>query len=182
MIKKLLSTMLLLSISGQLQCKRTKHTDDLIQQRVPTHETTPDLKKQSAPIAESVLDTKIKWPDICSKYKNSVVQIYSYVNVFNLSDPSKTGSEQYIVAGTGFFISDDGYLLTNFHVISEAPVVEVRFPALGDQSFEVKIVGCFPEKDFALLKINSPVFLIAIHSNIFYRHCICLTQRTSCHY
>jgi len=99
-------------------------------------------------------NSKQKWPEICNKYKNSVVQVLSFINVFNLSDPSKTGSEQFVGSGSGFFISDDGYMLTNFHVVNEAPVIKVRIPALGEQNFDAEIIGCNPKKDFALLKLS----------------------------
>lgn len=147
MIKKLLSTALLLSILGQLECKRSTKSTTLINKSQESF-----LETKQAPAAEA--NVKVSWPEICTKYKNSVVQIYSYVNVFNLANPSKTGNKQYVICGTGFFISEDGYLLTNFHVIKEAPVVELRLPSAGDKGFEAENLGCYPEKDIALLKIK----------------------------
>ena len=55
-------------------------------------------------------------------------------------------------SGTGFLISDDGYVVTNFHVIDGADKVEVRH---DKERFTAKIVGRDPATDLALLKIDS---------------------------
>lgn len=56
--------------------------------------------------------------------------------------------------GTGFIWSDDGYIVTNFHVIANAGGAQVR---LADgATFDAEFVGGEPEKDIAVLKINAP--------------------------
>jgi serine protease Do len=56
-----------------------------------------------------------------------------------------------LAIGTGFIISDDGYLLTNHHVIDGADEVKVT---LSDRrEFKAKIVGSDPQSDVAVLKI-----------------------------
>ena len=53
--------------------------------------------------------------------------------------------------GTGFMISDDGYLLTNHHVVDGADEVKVK---LSDRrEFKAKVVGSDPQSDVAVLKI-----------------------------
>lgn len=55
--------------------------------------------------------------------------------------------------GSGVIISEDGYIITNDHVIDDAENVEVR---LNDKRvFEAKIVGKDPSTDIALLKIDA---------------------------
>lgn len=55
--------------------------------------------------------------------------------------------------GSGFIISDDGYILTNNHVIKDAEQVIVR---LNDRrELEATIVGSDPRSDVALLKIDA---------------------------
>ena len=55
--------------------------------------------------------------------------------------------------GTGFLISDDGYLLTNHHVVDGADTVQVR---LSDRrEFTAEVVGSDEESDVALLKIDA---------------------------
>lgn len=53
--------------------------------------------------------------------------------------------------GSGFIIGNDGYVLTNNHVIDEADKVTVR---LSDRrEIEAKVIGTDPRSDIALLKI-----------------------------
>jgi serine protease Do len=53
--------------------------------------------------------------------------------------------------GTGFLISEDGYLLTNHHVVEGATEVKVK---LSDRrEFQAKVVGSDPQSDVAVLKI-----------------------------
>jgi S1-C subfamily serine protease len=54
-------------------------------------------------------------------------------------------------SGTGFFITEDGYLLTNFHVVEDARQVKIR-TATG--TLEARIVAKSKGQDLALLKIE----------------------------
>ncbi|MDH5834762.1 Do family serine endopeptidase [Luteimonas sp. M1R5S59] len=54
--------------------------------------------------------------------------------------------------GTGFLISDDGYVLTNHHVIDSADEVKVTLSDLRE--FTAKVVGSDERSDVALLKIE----------------------------
>ncbi|UUQ66376.1 DegQ family serine endoprotease [Pseudomonas fuscovaginae UPB0736] len=54
--------------------------------------------------------------------------------------------------GSGFIISNDGYILTNNHVVADADEILVR---LADRSeLKAKLVGTDPRSDVALLKID----------------------------
>nr|WP_320135956.1 DegQ family serine endoprotease [uncultured Amphritea sp.] len=55
--------------------------------------------------------------------------------------------------GSGFIISEDGYILTNHHVVADADKVIVR---LSDRrELEAKIIGSDKRSDVALLKIDA---------------------------
>ncbi|TVR74763.1 MAG: Do family serine endopeptidase [Marinilabiliales bacterium] len=55
--------------------------------------------------------------------------------------------------GSGVIISEDGYIVTNYHVIENATAVEV---VLNDRrSYEASIVGSDPNSDIALLKVEA---------------------------
>ena len=55
--------------------------------------------------------------------------------------------------GTGFIISNDGYVLTNHHVVEGADTVTVK---LSDRrEFKAKVVGSDQQSDVALLKIEA---------------------------
>jgi len=55
--------------------------------------------------------------------------------------------------GSGFVISDDGYILTNHHVIDGADEIVVRFA--DRREFNARIVGKDRRSDLALLKIDA---------------------------
>ena len=55
--------------------------------------------------------------------------------------------------GSGFIISNDGFILTNHHVVHGADKIEVR---LSDKrSFDAKIIGSDRGSDIALIKIDA---------------------------
>jgi serine protease Do len=54
--------------------------------------------------------------------------------------------------GTGFVISDDGYVVTNYHVVENADKVEIRLS--NRERTTARIVGRDPATDLALLKID----------------------------
>jgi serine protease Do len=57
--------------------------------------------------------------------------------------------------GSGFLISDDGYILTNYHVIEGATKIKVN---LSDdrRDYPAEVVGSDPSTDLALVKIEVP--------------------------
>jgi serine protease Do len=55
--------------------------------------------------------------------------------------------------GSGFIISEDGYILTNNHVVADADEIMVRLPDRSE--LQAKLVGADPRSDVALLKIDS---------------------------
>lgn len=82
------------------------------------------------------------------------------------------------VAGTGFIITTDGYIMTNYHVIESAQKSEHKIQVLfkDKSSFEAKIVGFDEDNDVAVLKIDasdlSPVSIgnsddIAVGDSVF---------------
>ena len=60
--------------------------------------------------------------------------------------------------GTSVIISDDGYILTNHHVVKDTAELQVRLH--NKDQFTAKLVGSYPDTDVALLKIDAPYPLI----------------------
>ncbi len=56
-------------------------------------------------------------------------------------------------SGSGVIVSEDGYIVTNHHVIEKASKIEVILN--NKQGFEARLVGADPSTDLALLKIES---------------------------
>ncbi len=57
------------------------------------------------------------------------------------------------VQGTGFFITADGYILTNNHIAEDS--VKNIVTTLQGKEYEAKVVGLDPKTDLALLKIEA---------------------------
>lgn len=55
--------------------------------------------------------------------------------------------------GSGFIVSEDGYILTNNHVVEKAD--EVTVTLLDKEEFKAKVIGNDPKTDIALIKIES---------------------------
>ena len=56
-------------------------------------------------------------------------------------------------AGSGFIISDDGFIVTNNHVVEEAETIKITLS--NDKVYDAEVIGLDPRMDLALLKINS---------------------------
>ena len=54
--------------------------------------------------------------------------------------------------GTGFAVSEDGYILTNEHVIDDTMTITVVFP--DNKLFKAEVVEAFEQYDLALLKVE----------------------------
>jgi serine protease Do len=59
------------------------------------------------------------------------------------------------VGGTGFFISADGYVLTNNHLVEKDKTTRVTVTTLAGKEYDAKIVGTDPRTDLALLKVEA---------------------------
>jgi serine protease Do len=55
--------------------------------------------------------------------------------------------------GSGVIISDDGYIITNNHVVEDADNIEVKLN--DNRTFTAKLIGRDPTTDIALIKINA---------------------------
>lgn len=88
--------------------------------------------------------------DIVKKTADSVVEI--------ATEGVKTGSfaQQYVVkgAGSGVIISEDGYIITNHHVIEGANSVTVTLRD-GNTSYTAAVIGSDSDNDIALLKVDA---------------------------
>lgn len=74
----------------------------------------------------------------------------TYTNLFGQSSSTA-------VSGTGFVVTSDGYILTNYHVIEYAykSVYPVNVLFKDGTSYEATIVGVEEENDLAVLKIDA---------------------------
>lgn len=93
------------------------------------------------------------WQNIQEESRDAVVYISVVAKKFNWQNPYIAGNPQQF-SGTGFFIDQDGTILTCSHVIEDAFSVFITIPALGKQFLKARVIGLCPEHDVALLKLD----------------------------
>ncbi len=90
------------------------------------------------------------------KYRDQDAPFDDFFDKFQkfFQSPQKPHKESSL--GSGFIISKDGYIVTNYHVISDAEEVKVNLKGKEKdyESVEAKVVGRDKETDLALLKIE----------------------------
>ena len=69
---------------------------------------------------------------------------------FNI--PQRREKEHVSGVGSGFFISADGYILTNNHVVKDA--IKITVTDIDNNEYKAKKVGTDPKTDLALIKVE----------------------------
>lgn len=90
--------------------------------------------------------------NIATKAKEPVRNIFDQFQRQMLNQPLYN---EVVSQGSGVVIDDDGYLLTNFHVIRDADEIQVQF-VNGTNIFQADVVKADAKTDVALLKIKAP--------------------------
>ena len=80
---------------------------------------------------------------------NSTVGIVTSLVTTNFWGQQTTGA----AAGSGFVFSDDGYILTNYHVVEGATSITVS--TYDGTSYDAKLIGYDESNDVAVLKIDA---------------------------
>ena len=89
--------------------------------------------------------------DVAAKVSDSVVSITTEVRTQSWDGSASTST----AAGTGFILTEDGYIMTNKHVVEDAKTVNVTLND-GTTYKDVKVVGLDPLNDSAILKVDNP--------------------------
>lgn len=131
----------------------------------------PDLGAQSSsavsPLKNSNRDNPVyrlqkAFHDVYELYKDSVVFISTERTIrtrpgldpwFGLPVPGKTQRQSGL--GTGFLISEDGYICTNHHVVANMDQIIVK---VGEKKYKARVIGSDQLTDVALLKIDGKGF------------------------
>jgi serine protease Do len=81
--------------------------------------------------------------------------LYDFFKQFRKNMPQHEAKPQPTLAqGSGFFISPDGYIVTNNHVVEDAEDITVTMED-GDK-YPAKLIGTDPRTDVALIKVKAP--------------------------
>ncbi|MBR9831031.1 trypsin-like peptidase domain-containing protein [bacterium] len=77
----------------------------------------------------------------------------------NSSKVSEKNQNEWSGNGTVFFISKDGYLATNYHVVADAKEVEIEFIRNGQKlNYRARIIQSDKQNDLTILKIDDESF------------------------
>jgi Do/DeqQ family serine protease len=153
----LLLALLLQPLSG---CKREQETR--IQTSVRSDKVKPPVEKP----APELISTQEAFIEVSEKVTPAVVNISAariasarehappfedfFGDLFRQTPPLQRREQS---LGSGFILSEDGYILTNEHVVKGAAEIKVK---LSDQrTYDGKVVGIDPRTDVAVLKIEA---------------------------
>lgn len=138
------------------QTEKTKREAATAQQQVsnlePTEIYRPTIVEPSASNPTEISDFSLA----ATKSTPSVV----YINSISQSGASYSywdllfgggGSQTQVSSGSGVIFTQDGYIVTNNHVIESAEKIEVLW---NKKSYEAELVGTDPSTDLAVLKIK----------------------------
>ncbi|MEM8572044.1 MAG: Do family serine endopeptidase [Pseudomonadota bacterium] len=119
-----------------------------------------DLVEETSPAVVTILATQERAdgpsPDAWSFGPGSPFE--DFFRRFGAPDgdmPNRRGPQQRdgVSLGSGFVLEEDGYIVTNDHVVDDASSVRVRFH--DDTEFDAEVIGTDPQTDLALLKIEA---------------------------
>lgn len=106
----------------------------------PMPDTFADLVKNERPAVVNISTTQ----------KTEGVGPHSFRDFFGKEAPKE---HKVSSLGSGFIISKDGYIITNYHVIEKATDIKIKLS--DEREFEAKVVGKDKKLDLALLKIEA---------------------------
>jgi serine protease Do len=92
--------------------------------------------------------------DLSDEMDNRPPQVHESLKRFgnqNGSFETRQGSQPVAGQGSGFFISADGYVVTNSHVVENAKTVTVTTD--DGKTLDAKLIGANPKTHLALLKV-----------------------------
>ena len=124
--------------------------------------TIPEIaKKCGTSVVAIETETKVVYNTYDNDYYNPFGGMFGYGYGYGYGNRGgRGGTQEYTqtAAGSGVIISEDGYVLTNNHVISGADKITVYVnPGDGseEQSYEATLVGSSESNDIAVLKIDA---------------------------
>jgi len=125
----------------------------------------PTLKIDNAPVNDGKSAVVTSYADVVEPVQRAVVSIYSSKTVkqrvvnpmlrqfFGDAAPEQERDSKQEGLGSGVIISDDGYILTNNHVIEGAD--ELKVSLSDEREFTAKVIGADPKTDVAVIKIEA---------------------------
>ncbi len=139
------------------------------QESVTVYATTQVYIKETAPVEvttqrEEVTTTK---PSVTKNkiYTENVGSIVAISSTYNIYYNTLIGNfyRTATTSGTGFYVTSDGYIITNHHVIGDDEnVTNITVTDYEGNKYEARLIGSEPENDIAVIKIDAVTVPVAI--------------------
>jgi len=119
-----------------------------------------ELAKQSGPAVVNISTERTATAsnsDVFSElFRNAPPGFEKFFEQFDPFLNQQRPSQKQRSSGSGFLISDDGFIVTNYHVVANADIIYINFDGADgkDNSVIAKMVGFDKETDLALLKVK----------------------------
>ncbi|MBV8104771.1 MAG: Do family serine endopeptidase [Hyphomicrobiales bacterium] len=126
-------------------------------------ESMPSFAPLIASVKPAVVSVRVKiaqsnasWNDFSGQWSNLPPEIQRFLKQFGNQNGAVPNSPPSVMMGegSGFFISSDGYVVTNNHVVQNAKSVTVTTD--DGKVLDAKVIGTDAKTDVALLKVDAP--------------------------
>jgi S1-C subfamily serine protease len=112
--------------------------------------------READPAGSVGLDTNSASLDLLDAYSKAVIAVVDAVGpaVVSISIGQETSGSEFepAGAGSGFVITPDGYILTNSHVVAEAPKIQTTF--MEGTRLSATLIGADPATDLAVIRVT----------------------------
>ncbi len=159
-------TLLLSLVLLVMSCSNPFETDNTDKDKGKSVEITQSQKVSPEELkkhTKNAVETQDAFVQVYKNTKDSIVNIRTkktvVVDTYNPLEEllfGRSGGQEKRESGSlgsGFVVSEDGYIVTNNHVVSNADEIFVKFS--DGREYKTKLVGTSPEVDIAVLKIES---------------------------
>lgn len=110
------------------------------------------ISSKSQPSNDNAESSSLTPAEVYDKTGPGVVLIKALVTQDTTSPFGDTQQQQGESTGTGFVVSDEGYIVTNAHVVEGAKTARVQFGE--DKAIDAQVMGTDLNSDLAVLKVD----------------------------
>ena len=159
--------LLLLSAFFAGTCLSQENHTDPIPTLLKTANAFTSIIKRAKPAVVNILVKKESSKDHNSNsmqqsfFEDQLIKDFFGSSPKQIKNKKNTNQKPRYGNGSGFIISQDGYIITNHHVIKNA--VEITVYLQDKRGYSAKVIGTDAQSDIALLKINDiglPILLL----------------------
>ena len=120
----------------------------------------PDFTEIVEASAPAVVKILVEYESENPRYQEQMEELPEYLRrFFDFRDGPAVPRDR-AGMGSGFIVSEDGFVVTNNHVVENARQILVRLP--NRQEYDATLIGTDPRSDLAVLKIDAQEVLPAL--------------------